>query len=115
MFPKKIHRRYFYLEIPIHRLRTKLSAVRSDVAKVSYYSMAVFLLGQSAMSPELPGVRELAGVDIAPAAALAKWPQAFAESLDFELYSNAMAKTTEQLAKRLELEKYGAESWTKRR
>lgn len=73
------------------------------------------LLGTSPAAPELPGIRELAGVEV-PATQLAhRWAQRLSCRLGVSLRPAVLAPDEVELGKRLLAEKFSDPQWTHRR
>ena len=73
------------------------------------------LLGRSEVATELPGIRELTGIDIRPETLLATMPTALAKSLNLDLSPAEFSTDRNSATGLIRQEKYSTESWTKRR
>jgi lipoate-protein ligase A len=73
------------------------------------------LLASSPQAPELPGIFELAGRRIEPAALAARWQQAMAPRLALQVEEGSAEEPVLRRAERLVREKYADEAWNRRR
>jgi lipoate-protein ligase A len=73
------------------------------------------LLQQSQHAPELPGILELTGVRLSPEQLAQAWSPRLAERLDIARERSELSSAQEELAQRIEREKFGATAWTARR
>lgn len=73
------------------------------------------LLERSSCAPELPGLRELAGLRASPSEVWEAWTKKVAARTGWSWRETAISPVENALAERLQFERYGADSWTGRR
>lgn len=74
-----------------------------------------FLVGQSAAAPELPGIRELSGVDLSVDTLIREWPPRLADAFDWEWRAASLEPAVVARAQEIESERFAADSWTWKR
>ncbi len=72
-------------------------------------------LGRVALRAEAPGIRELAGCDVAADALIEAWTERLAQSLGFDFFQTTLRDDETALANRLLAEKYAQAGWNQRR
>lgn len=73
------------------------------------------LLNRSPAAPELPGISDLAGIELTAAELLEAWKPRLAERLHVEPSPGKLTATEAAAADRLVQSKYGSPAWTERR
>jgi lipoate-protein ligase A len=74
------------------------------------------LLAQSEFAPELPGIRQLAGISIDPWELARRWSNALARRLSVELaLDRGLTGSERQLARRQVGARFARSTWTRRR
>ena len=73
------------------------------------------ILGRSDAAPELPGLAQQAGYDIAAATLVPIWTAAIARRLNLGLSPAALDPALLDAVRTLALEKYSGQSWNRRR
>jgi hypothetical protein len=73
------------------------------------------LLGASPLGPELAGINDLSGGQLAADALIEPWSGALAKLLRLDLRPENVDGELRETAQRLQIEKYAQRSWTERR